>query len=277
MMKKLILVLMALYLTTPKTLLAENESKMISKKELKMIEDRVQSELGGKILDDKKKFFLNLLAGRELYQYRFFDKAETYYRNALNIKVDENKSEAYINLMAIGINRGDKEKVKIVFNEAHHYFGKNPSYKTSEISYYLTTIENYLPNKTGKVPVPVQGFYGRFAHEENLINLIKNKDYQKAMSLLNPESLKSSTNDFNITVYDSLNVYLNKKNVKELFCDKQYKQYPNSFATSTILCSLLNDYLHEGKFSEQHLKKANLYFTENSENKYLFELVKEIK
>ena len=276
-MRNIILILIAFFLIIPKQLLAETESRIISHKDLKMIEDRVQSELKGKNLDDKKKFFLNLLAGRELYQYRFFDKAEIYYRNALNMKVEENKSEAFINLMAIGISKNDKEKVKSVYKEAKDYFIKNPSFKSSDIAYYLTAIENYLPTNPGTIPVLVKGFYGRFANEENLINLVKSKDYQKAMSLLNPEAIKTSTSDFNITLYDSLHVYLNKNNVKQLFCDKQYRHYPKSFATSTIICSLLNDYLHDGKFSEQHLKRANLYFSENPENNYIFELVKEIK
>jgi len=59
---------------------------------------------------------------------------------------------------------------------------------------------------------------------------------------------------------------LNRKNVKTLFCDKQFKKYPNSFALSTLSCGLLNDYLQHGKYSPERLKIANEYFG-MSENK----------
>lgn len=255
----------------------EPASKILSKKDLKKIESRVQDELKGKNLTTEKKFFLNLLAGRELYQYRFYDKSAQYYRNAIAMNVDENKTEAYINLVAIAIDKGDKEKVRSLYNESKAYFAKNPQFKTSEIDYYLSTLENYLPQKAGdKEPPKIEGFYGRFAQEENLINLIKAKDYQKAFSLLNPEGVARSTNDFNITVYDSLNVVLKKKNAGQLYCSKQYKQYPDSFAMSTIVCSLLTDYLQKGKFDDKHVKTANLYFKENSDKQYIYDLVNEL-
>lgn len=253
----------------------EPQSKILSKKDFKAIEDRVESELKGKNLSNEKKFFLNLLAARELYQYRFFDKASHYYKNAIEMNVPENKTEAYINLMAIEISKGNKEKVRQLYSESKNYFSKNPQYKTADIDYYLKTIENYLPGN--KNAPEVTGFYGRFAHEENLINLIKAKEYEKGLSLLNPDSIAHSTSDFNITAYDVLNVLVHGQNVKELYCDKQYKQYPNSFAMSTILCSLLNDHLKVGKFSEKNLKTANLYFKENSEKNYMFEALKEIE
>lgn len=252
-------------------------SKILSPKELKKIEERVQDELKGTNLSTEKKFFLNLLAGRELYQYRFFDKASQYYRNAIAMNIDENKTEAYINLMAIAIDKGDKEKVRALYKETLDYFTRNSQFKTKEIDYYLSTIENYLPGKSSeKNPPKVEGFYGRFAHEENLINLIKEKNYEKAFSLLNPDGVARSTSDFNITVYDALNVVLKRKNAGQLYCSKQYKQYPNSFAMSTIVCSLLTDYMEKGKFEDKHVKTANLYFKENPEKQYIYELVNEL-
>jgi len=278
-MKSIMIFLLAiLFFSTPASSVyaVEPESKILSKKDLKKIEDRVQQELKNKNLSEQKKFYLNLLAGRELYQYRFYDKAARYYQNALDMKVSENKSEAYINLMAIAIDKNDKDKVRTLYQDSKSYFEKNPQYKTADIEYYFKTIENYLPSKDQKNPPQVTGFYGRFAHEENLINLLKAKEYHKAFSLLNPQGMAQSTSDFNITVYDSLNVLLNRKDVKTLYCNKQYKQYPDSFAMSTIICSLLNDFLDKGKFEEKHLKTADLYFKENSEKKYIFDMVSEL-
>lgn len=254
----------------------EPVSKILSKKDLKKIEERVQEELKGKNLSAEKKFFLNILAGREFYQYRFFDKSAQYYRNAIAMNVNENKSEAYINLVAIAIDKGDKEKVRALAGEMKTYFSAHPQFKTSDIDYYMNTLENYLPGTEGKTPPKVEGFYGRFAQEENLINLIKAKQYEKAFSLLNPEAVARSTSDFNRTAFDALNVVLKKKNAGPLHCSKQYKEYPDSFAMSTIICSLLTDYLEKGKFDDKHVKTANLYFKENSEKQYMYDLVNEL-
>ncbi len=275
-MKSMMTLLLCIFFYSNSISALEPDSKILSKKELKKIEERVQQELKNKSLPEEKKFFLNLLAGRELYQYRFFEKAARYYQNAIEMNVSENKSEAYINLIAIAIDKNDKEKVRSLYEDSKNYFQKNPQFKTADIDYYFKTLENYLPLKKNQMPPEVKGFYGRFAHEENLINLIKAHEYQKAFSLLNPQGAAQSTNDFNITIYDSLNVLLHKKEVKTLYCNKQYKQYPDSFAMSTIICSLLNDYLEKGKFEDKHVKLADLYFKENSEKKYIYDMVGEL-
>jgi hypothetical protein len=135
-----------------------------------------------------------------------------------------------------------------------------------------------LPS-TGKVSDKdlVIGFFGTFSSEENLINLLKKKDYDQAFSMISPKNLDESSNDFNIIVYDLLNVFHNKKNVKKLFCDKQFNQYPNSFAYSTILCGMMNDYLKTNQFSAARIKMADIYFKkENTDKQYLYDLAQEI-
>jgi len=258
---------------------AQNNSKILTPQELKIIETKILGELKkSKLLDNKKKFFITLKAAREFYQYRYYEKAKVYYQQAINIDSDENKSEAYINLITIDILSKDKSKVKLSIEKAQKYYEQNPNFKTSEIAYFLKSIENYLPGKNEVSKEIVNGFYGQFAHDENLINLLKEKKYDSAFSLINPSNLKNSTNDFHIVVYDLLNVYINHKNVKELFCNKQYNEYPNSYAYSTLLCSLLNDYLQTGKFNLKRAKLADQYFNlENVEKKYLYDIAKEIK
>ncbi|MBC7540485.1 MAG: hypothetical protein H7281_16795 [Bacteriovorax sp.] len=79
-------------------------------------------------------------------------------------------------------------------------------------------------------------------------------------SNLNPKAMKNAKEDFNITVYESLNDLINKKSVNELFCNKQFKKYPTSYAYNIIICGLLNDYLQNGTFDNNHLKRAEKYF-----------------
>lgn len=267
---KTFLFLLPMVLTTA---FAAPQSKVISSKDLEKIETEVQSKLQSSLIDDKKKFFVNLLAGRELYQYRFYDKSKKYYQDAIKLNVKENKAEAYINLIAIALNGKDQAELKSGYEAAQKYFADNSKYKTQDIEYYLSAIEKRLSGK-GEVP----GFYGYFAEESNLIELIKNKEFEKGLSVINPDALKQSQDSFNIIAYDTLNVAVNKKNVKELYCAPEYKKYPNAYTYSIILCGLLSDYLKQGKFDEKKLARAQTYFKEeNQEKKYLLEAVEGIK
>ena len=90
----------------------KNQSQLISPKELEMIEIEVTQKLKSNQLDHSKKFLIYMLAGRELYQYRFYDKAKKYYQSALQLDVPDNKSESYINLMAISLVEGNNEELK---------------------------------------------------------------------------------------------------------------------------------------------------------------------
>jgi TPR repeat protein len=256
---------------------AYSQSKILTSNELKVLEDRLNSELANKNLPDKKKFFLTLFAARELMQFRFYEKAQVYYQKAIEMKLGENATESYINLIAIAIIEKDKNKVKIAYENALDYYTKNPKLKTLSIDYYLTSIAVYLNTKDADKKNNIKGYYGHFLQDENLVNLLKNGSFDEAFSLLNPDKIKGSTNDIGIITYDVLNVYINKKATKELFCEKNLKLYPNSFAASIVLCVLLTDYLKLGAYTDKNLKRAKLYFDENPERQYLFDIVKKIK
>jgi hypothetical protein len=258
---------------------AQNDSNLFSDKELKILEETVAKKLSDPKITTKQKFYVYLRVARELYQYRFYDKSKSYYQEAIKISTEENKSEAYINIITIDVLKKDKALVKSDYEIAKKYYEVNPKLKNKEIEYFFKSLELYLPS-SGKVADKdlVNGFYGTFSSEENLINLLKQKDYDQAFSLISPKNLDNSSNDFNIIVYDLLNVFHNKKNVKKLYCDKQFNQYPNSFAYSTILCGLLNDYIKSSDFTASRIKMADIYFKkENTEKQYLYDLALEIK
>lgn len=255
---------------------SSTQSKLITKEQLNSLEEQVDRELQSGKLDNKKKLIANLLAGREFYQYRFFDKSKKYYQAATTLDTNENKSEAYINLIAIALVSKDKKEIQKAYAEADKYFKANASYHSEDIKYYLSAIDSYL---TGKNPGAVKGYYGQFVGEANLIELVKSKQYAEALTKLNPAAL-GTEGDMNqeTIIYDSLNVVQNKKNVKGLLCLPQYKKYPNAYTYSTLICGLLNDYLKTSKLDTTRLKRAEKYFAEENKDKaYLLEVVKEIK
>lgn len=252
------------------------QSKLITPEQLKAIEEQVDRELQSNKLDNKKKLVANLLAGREFYQYRFFDKSKKYYQAAINIEVQENKSEAYINLMAIALLSKDKKELQTAYVEAVDYYKKNPAYSSESTKYYLQAIESHL---TGKSKEAVKGFYGQFVSEANLIGLVKSKQYAEAFSKLNPERMGGVDNtNLETIIYDLLNVKINKGHVKTLACNDEYKKYPNAYTYSILICGLLNDYMNTSKLNPERLKRAEKYFTEEAPDKsYMLEVVKEMK
>jgi hypothetical protein len=251
------------------------QSKVVSAKEVQAIEEQIDKELQSSKLDNKKKLIATILAGREFYQYRYYDKSKKYYQAAIAIDTKENKSEAYINLMAIALVNKDKKDIQTAYDSAKKYFSDNKKYKSQEIGYYLSSIEGFL---SGKNKDHVKGFYGRFVEDANLADLVKNKKYSEALSVLNPESLDpNGMNSLEFITYDVLNVNVHKKNVKKLYCAEEFKKYPDAYTYSILVCGLLNDYLTNNKFDEQRLKRAEKYFAEmDREKAYLLEVVKEI-
>lgn len=273
-MKPVFLTLLSICLMS--TAYSSTPSKILTSEQLKAIEEQVDRELKSEKLDDTKRLAANLLAGREFYQYRFFDKSKKYYEAAIALPVNGNKTEAYINLMAIAVTAKKKQELKVQYDLAQDYFKKNQNLNTDEVKYYLAAIESHL---TGKSSSPVKGFYGPFAKESSLVELFKNKKYSDVLVAINPEALES---DEQITletiIYDSANVALNKKSVKKMYCMPEYKKYPNAYTYGVLLCGLLNDYVETSKFNAERLKRAETYFSkDNTDKAYLFEVVKEIK
>lgn len=250
------------------------QSKLISPKEIEAMEAEAQKQIQSRKLNNKTKLLAYLLAGREFFQYRYYDKAKKYYLEATKIETSENKSEAYINLMAIALIEKNKSSLQENYNSAQIYFNKNSSFYNKEMKYYMASIESYL---SGKKNPDIKGFYAHFLNEENLTSLIKNKEYEKALSTLNPQALENADNSAEAVIYDALNVSVHQKNVKNLYCEKEYKQYPDAYTYTVLICGLLDDYLKNSKFDPKRLARAEKYFAEEKERMYLLDMVKEIK
>lgn len=266
------LVLLSVFLATN----VLSQSKVLSDKEVETIEEQVDKLLQSPQINNDKKLTAYTLAGREFYQYRFYDKAKKYYQAAIKVNTTASKTEAYINLVAIALVTKNKKELQNRFDETQNYFNKNKKLKTNEVSYYLDSIEDYL---SGKNKNNIKGFYGRFVEDANLAELIKSKKYSDALSVLNPEGLDpKGMNSLEFISYDVLNVYVNKKNVKNLYCSNEFRKYPNAYTYSVLLCGLLNDYLTKSVFDESRMKRALNYFSEvDREKSYLLDVVKEIK
>lgn len=66
--------------------------------------------------------------------------------------------------------------------------------------------------------------------------------------------------------YDFLNILINK-NPDHLLCLKHYKEFPNAYAPSIILCKILFDVTISNKYDNQDVLRLESYFKHVSHEK----------
>lgn len=138
---KIKLIVFALSLSTSIASSVHAQSNIVTAKEVQAIEEQIDKELQSSKLDNKKRLIATLLAGREFYQYRFYDKSKKYYQKAMAVETKENKSEAYVNLIAIALVNKDKKEIKKSFESPRNILNKIQNITLKKLSITL------LPSK----------------------------------------------------------------------------------------------------------------------------------
>jgi hypothetical protein len=117
-----------------------------------------------------------------------------------------------------------------------------------------------------------------FFYEVNLMALLKNKSYERAILSLNPEKLNEPENAHYRIIYDLLNVKIKRRAVKKLYCFDDYQKNPEDYQYSNLLCDLLIDYLRDGKLGNDHIKVVEEYFFKHDLKEiYLLQVAKDLK
>ena len=176
----------------------------------KQLESQALKYLDDKKIDNEKRSALYLLAGREFYSYGLLDKSEEYYLKALNLNSSGKKAEAYINLVAIAVDNGNKDKTLKRFNSAEKYFKEHSNEKDSGVSLWLKTMDRVL-RTPGKGSYRYTGLYGHYAALSDLRNFIEKRQYAKALSILNPTSISEASSPVVLISYDILRVLVHGK------------------------------------------------------------------
>lgn len=251
-------------------------AQVLSEKDVKLIQEKVDAQLKDTSLSEDKKLLLAITTAKEAFSFHYYDLANKYYEIAIKSSSKENKAEAYINRLAISLKQKEKSKISTQLEELKKYIQANDKYKTKEIEYYIKSIDASLSHNESPENIP--GFYGQYATEEQFKNLITDKKYDKALAFINPNVLAENNDSFTVISYDTLNILVNKKNVTKLYCSEELKKYPDAYAYGPLICQLLTDYLKSGKMQKGNLARTEKYFKTNSPNmKFLFEAVKGIK
>ncbi|WP_157868276.1 tetratricopeptide repeat protein [Halobacteriovorax marinus] len=205
---------------------------------LETIEKMFLEEIQKAQSNDKDKYFLYSLAARELYAHKYYDKAVEYYEKAKGLKVSEDKTEVYVNLMAIDFAKS-KSISKSRYDEAMKYFKDSKKIENKEIARYMNFINESFFQKDGAKSF--KGFYGEFTKQKSIQALIEGKEYVKALSLMNPKGIEERDLVTRVK-YDLLRSLTLGKKKFNLACNSSLEKYPNSVAWTISVCKGLKKY-----------------------------------
>ena len=247
-------------------------------KQIDAIESMAKEKLSKINLTDKEKFFVYLMAGRELYHYHLFLKSKEYYQMAESLNVEENKLEVYVNLISIELNSKNKIEAEKRITKIEDYLKKFPQYQNEEVSQFIDLAKASISVKDFKTNKEIPSFYGNYIAHLQLAELIKTKQYSTAISYLNLENIKNSNNIILETNYDLLNVLVNKKGTKKLLCENTLKKYPNSLSYSLMICDSLVSFLKNKKLDKLKINKLEEYFKRFDQDKdYYLSALKDLE
>jgi len=212
------------------------------------------------------KFFFYNLAAREFYTYKFYKKSLEYYELAIAMDVKEDKTEAFINLMAIEHAR-DRKITQATFDRVMKHFKSSGKIKDGGIAHYMEFISNSFFSE--KPTEEFQGFYGQFSKDKSIKKYITNKEYKKALSLINSQSIDSS-DIVNRVQYDLLRSLVLGKSKIKLSCKDTLDKYPHSFSWSMGVCRTLVKYQKGRTPSSRDVSKIKSSLEKQSESRLYF-------
>lgn len=245
-----------------------------SSSQVEEVEKVLLAEIKKKNSSEKDKFLLYNLAARELYNYKFYDRATHYYKKVLTLNVTDDKREAYVNLMAIEFAK-DKNISKSTYTEALKYFEKTKKINEPELKRYMDFInENFFSKNPSK---EFRGFYGEFSKQRSLKKLIEKKSYKEALSLMNTNNIDDRDLVTKIK-YDLLrSLSFGKKKLK-LSCESSLKKYPHSIAWTMEICRGLVKYQKGTSPSKKDIERVEESAREQkSSSQYLASAFGELK
>jgi len=254
-----------------------NGSQLLDKVNWQEVELETNKALNRDDITLEKKFYLLLLAGRELYSLNVYERSAFFYKKALGMKVEKDKSEAYINLININKILNKKKKLIDVIKSAENYYKNNTAFLNPVIRKYLELRTHEVSEKMSDNKSYGQLFGYQLA-KSDLKKIIIKKNYIKAFSMLNRDAIAKSKNLSMSITYDLLNVLVYKNKKTKLVCKKPFLKYPNSYTYSMLICGILIDYLKNNKISSTKMSELNNYFNKRFENKrYLYNALLNLK
>ena len=122
---------------------------------------------------------------------------------------------------------------------------------------------------------PAQPVEARLLPQE-IINKIERGQFREALLDFNPQGLTDVDLPYKV-VYDLLNVLVNKRKVKKIFCRDSYNKYPHSYSYTIKICGILIIFVSTGKIDQKKMHDLEQYFKDTQrDEKYLLTAIKEL-
>jgi hypothetical protein len=255
-MKKIVLAVMMVLGMVTVTWSADGVTLSNSVPESLRIETDINNSLSVSTITPEKKYYIYLLAGRELYAYSEFELAKKYYVLALSSPVKINKTEAYINLIAIAKLTNHHDEMMQLISDTKTYLENNQSADNPHILSYLHVLEDGAASSNEEA----SRYLGMYTVEEQLDNLMHKKKYVEALLMFNPKGLNESTTHDVLVTYDLLYTLVHKDSVRKLLCEPAYLKYPKSYSYSIKICGALVEYRDSKKISDKTINDLEQFF-----------------
>lgn len=202
-------------------------------------ETEVEAEIKAQGKTNEDKYYIYALFARELLGLKEYSLAKKYYKKALESGEKASildMNEVHYNMLFIRYKEGaDKDELRELFSIVKRTVKNqdNPQVKAA-LAYWDKVINGEYEKEIDKSLV--QSYYGNAYSLVKLENLIKNKKYSEALTLM-PSNIK----DVNMVLkihHDVLTSLVFSKK-KELLCSEKLKRYPRSPATTMQICRYL--------------------------------------
>lgn len=257
------------------SIFSAHSTESLSAEEIKKIETAWLAEFKAGKPSLEREYLVYLNIAQDFMLHGLDDQSIKYLNKAIDLEVQENKTQAYIDLIMLSEKRSD-ESFKENLDALQKYWQKNPKLTNKELKEYLNSLMKIEKGKFSTADFSHR-FYGVTAREKVFHDSIKAKDYAKALSLMNASHVKDAGIVAQVK-FDLLMTLAKKERSHQLLCSEAFKKYGKVYSYSMMVCSILHDYQKTQTVKAESLQELENYFKDQpSQESYLIELVKDLR
>jgi len=250
-------------------------SENLSAEEIQKIETAWLAEFKAGKPSIEREYLVYLNIAQDFLLHGFRDQSIKYLEKAIQLETKENKTQVYIDLIMLSENKAD-DSFKNNLEALKKYWQVNPNFTNSDLTEYLNSLMKIEKgNFTAKDFS--HRFYGVTAREKVFHDSLKSKNYEKALSLMNPMHVKDAGIIAQVQ-YDLLRTLAKKDINHQLLCSETFEKYGKIYSYSMMICSILQDYQKTKKVDSKNIQELESYFkAQANKESALLEMVKDLR
>lgn len=253
MKRSLFLISTFLFVTT-----YSQEITSLQKQSIQKYEKELNRLIEKEKTPNKNLYYIYLIAARD-FKLEHLDAFYLKYLNkAIKLETNEDKSEAYWRLIDHHRRSGNIDEAKNTLKE----WGSLKQEMKPLMKQAFNLLKRGLNGQKLSEKQRDQLSKGAFSYQykmQELDDLIKEKSYSKALSLINPRNVQDEMVS-TIIRYDLLKTLVLKNSKDSLLCTDTYEKYPKSYSYSMKMCKALIEYSKNGSISKGSLKEVEQVF-----------------